>query len=926
MGKNDIKQKIQELVDKYDEVVKTGELKKYTEEETKKDFILPLFEILGWDVFNKKEVSAEEGIKSAGRVDYGFYIDSKPKFYLECKALKADLHDVKFAKQSISYSWNKGVTWAVLTDFESIKVFNTQNISETLAGKMLFEIPYKEFVDRLDQLQLLSKDSFEKGLINEYATKHGKMLQKVSITSVLSKDLNECRDILIEELSAANEGLEISDELLDEGVQKLLDRLIFIRVAEDRGIIDPPVLKAMIRQWQTGRKKGEELFESMVSKFRELDDEFNSNLFTEHPFEKWKDFGGGATEKVVKKLYGKEGYYEYDFKAVPADILGAVYENYLGYRLSQAKKGTRLGKDSKKRKEQGIYYTPTFIVDYIVENALKPVLDKCKSVNDLNKIKVLDPACGSGSFLLKALETIYEKHVEFGNTADESMVKATILTSNIYGVDLDEQAIEIARLNLLLSALTSQRKLPLLDKNIKNGNSLISGTDEELKKYFGENYRDKKPFNWEEEFPEVFAQGGFDVIIGNPPYVSYYSKQAQKIDKEVENFLRNKYEFLDDGKGKMRINSVMFFLERACFLLKKEGIFSYIIDLNIHENPFKSIRKFISENMRINEVVSGITAFDGIGSGQVILNASKSNNKNCDVKIKNNIDGKVRTIKYEDLIKDKNFSWEKEENEELINKIERNTIQLGDLVKINTGVAVYATKEGKETFIRDKKCEKCYPFLIGGKSIHFSYCVPLYNKYLLYDKSLEKDFNDKFDEEYFKKQGSHQRPFNLRKKEEYDRPKIIIRQSDVKLTATFTKELMYGNYSLFNLYDKENNAKILKFLLGLINSKLLTYYAIKKNIVLISPGKTPQIRSGQRGPIGLKQLPIVKTDSEQQKTIISLVDKMLELNKELQNEVENSNKWESIKKEIERTDKKIDEEVYRLCGLTEEEIKIVENE
>ena len=179
---------------------------------------------------------------------------------------------------------------------------------------------------------------------------------------------------------------------LDEGVQKLLDRLIFLRVAEDRGI-EGPILKELLREHE---EKGGHKFQSMIKKFRELDEIYNSNLFSEHPFEKWEEYGD-ATENVIKILYGKPGYYEYDFKVMPADVLGGVYENYLGYRLEKSRKGLSVSKDAKKRKEHGIYYTPDFIVDYIVKNTLKPVLDKCTSVEQLKKIKVLDPACGSGS-------------------------------------------------------------------------------------------------------------------------------------------------------------------------------------------------------------------------------------------------------------------------------------------------------------------------------------------------------------------------------------------------------------------------------------------------------------------------------------------------------------------------------------------------
>src|SRR4030042_598884 len=169
------------------------------------------------------------------------------------------------------------------------------------------------------------------------------------------------------------------------------------------------------------------------------------------------------------------------------------------------------------------------------QNTLKPVLDKCRSIEDLQRIKVLDPACGSGSFLIRAMQLMYEKYLEFGNTGGV-FTKIDILLNNIYGVDLDPQAVEIARLNLLISALDSRMKLPGLDKNIKNGNSLISGTDEELRKYFGTNYRDKKPFNWDEKFPEVFKQGGFNVIIGNPPYI-----RVQTLDKEDVRYFNSYY-------------------------------------------------------------------------------------------------------------------------------------------------------------------------------------------------------------------------------------------------------------------------------------------------------------------------------------------------------------------------------------------------
>ncbi len=343
--RKEAKEKIKKLVEKYEKVKMTGKLKSYTEEETKKDFILPLFEVFGWDTYNKNEVSAEESI-SSGRVDYGFYLNSRIKFYLEAKKLSADLHKEEFANQAIRYSWNKGAVWAILTDFESIKVFNAQDIEKELSDKLFFEIPYDKYLERFDQLSLLSKEAFQNDLLDKEAEKYGKKLQKVSVSSLLYKDLQRCRDILTNELGQWNE--KVSSDLLDEGVQKLLDRLIFIRVAEDRGIEDS-TLVPLVRRARDNNKGY--IYQAMVDKFRELDKLYNSNLFYPHPFEKWEEHSG-ATERVINILYGKKGYYEYDFKAMPSDVLGAVYENYLSHRLLKSKKGTTVSKDAKKERNK----------------------------------------------------------------------------------------------------------------------------------------------------------------------------------------------------------------------------------------------------------------------------------------------------------------------------------------------------------------------------------------------------------------------------------------------------------------------------------------------------------------------------------------------------------------------------------------------
>lgn len=916
---NEEKEKIQQLVEKYKFVVTSGKFKSYTEEETKKDFILPLFQILGWDIFDKKEVTAEES-QSGGRVDYGFYLDERLKFYVEAKSLKSDLHREEYADQVIKYSWNKGATWAILTDFESLKVFNAQVIDRQLADKLFFEIPCERYIEWLDRLWLLSKEAFKDNLIDKEAEKFGKKLQRVSVNTLLYKDLNECRDILTHDLSQWNP--KVDKDLLDEGVQKLLDRLLFLRVAEDRGL-EPPTLIPLIRRWESKGGK-EHLYQSMVEKFREFDEIYNSNLFSPHPFEKWEEYSG-ATEKVAKILYGKQGYYEYDFKAMPADVLGSVYENYLGYRLSQLQKGVSISKDAKKRKEQGIYYTPSFIVDYIVKNTLGPVLDKCKSIEDLKKIKVLDPACGSGSFLIKAMDLIYEKYKEFGNQGG-IYTKLSILLDNIYGVDLDQQAVEIARLNLLLNTLEGRVKLPYLDKNIKNGNSLISGTDEELEKYFGKNFRDKKPFNWNEEFPEVFKQGGFDVIIGNPPYVRADSKDLGY--PEFRKYLEEcgKYKTLYE-----KWDLFIPFIERGLNLLNNKGNLGFIISDAICTSKYAfKLLDLIQNSYHVNSIdyFENMKIFEA-GVNPVVFQISK-------IPIKRNVSKIIREGSFENIISEKEYSRNdfkklgrqgfKKDYQEI--KIKVSTVNLGNICYKSVGMVLNADEKiAKGEFKVDD--------LISNNKTKIN------TKPYIEAKDIE-DY--KIRRIRYLEWDTKRCPGKIRRKtfpELYEKPKLMVgsltggvyddtgllthhgvinfvkyidlnKVNNKSISTSIEKFNTFSRKELEQLSEKFN----LKYLLAIINSKFANFY--------LNNNRRHRLEN-YFYPDDFRNLPIADISLQDQQKFIDLVDKMINLNHELKVFPENSNQWNSIKSAIEKTDIKINEEVYKLYDLTPEEIEIVEN-
>lgn len=840
-----VREKIKNLVAKYETEKAAGKIAKYSEEETKRGFIEPLFEALGWDFSSKQEITLEEQI-SGDRVDYGFYLNGRIKFYLEAKKIAVDLHREDYAKQAIRYSWNKGVNWAVLTDFESVIVFNALSPEKTLAGKRYFEIPYTEYLERFDQLWLLSKEAILAGELDKEAEKHGKKLQKVSVTEKLAEDLNRCRKLLTEAFTTWNKG--VPADLIDEGVQKLLDRLIFIRVAEDRKI-EPPTLTPLLHQWKSGGQSGKTSpYQAMVQKFRELDKIYDSNLFSPHPFEQWEEFSG-ATEAVIEILYGDKNYFEYDFSAIPADVLGAVYENYLGYKLEQSKKDLDLSKDKRKRKEQGIYYTPRFIVDYIVQNALGPVLDKCKSINDLKKIKVLDPACGSGSFLVAAMNFLIKKYEEFGATAD-GFLKIQVLQNNIYGVDLDQQAVELARLNLLLNTFDAQTKLPSLSSNIKNGNSLISGTDEELEKYFGKNYRDKKPFNWQEEFPEVFKQGGFDVIIGNPPYVG-----ARELGLSDKTFFESSY-----VTAKEQYDLYILFIEKSLNLLKASGYLSFIVP-----NKFL-ITRYGMELRKLILETSTLVAFQDYSDANVFPDASV-----YPVVI---VLDKVKSPQLK-ITDDYNlldtFGFAKQNS--VISKIE----SIREVVKIKVWRPIAASSnviDGNHVVISNREVSR--------------YCFETKNKGSL-NKVRDIDFS---------------------------KNKIIMKKLCYNLEASLDE---FGYYPINTTYCIKLENADNKYILGLLNSKLLTYYVRQKYSETALRGGFIELRVFQ-----IEKLPLIDALKNEQNKIASLVEKMLSLNKEFKASTENSDQWQKLKDEIAKTDKKIDEEVYKLYGLTEEEIGVVE--
>lgn len=451
MEKADAKQEVAHLVSKLDGLTKR-EFKRYDEANTKKDFILPLFRALGWATEDRQEVTAEDKV-SRRRVDYAFRIEGIPKFFLEAKPLKADLDNPEYAWQAINYAWTKGVTWAVLTDFEGLRVYNAEWKGPSLLYNLFKDIPYTGYVERFDELWLLSRQSFEKSLLDIEAEKVAKKGKREPVGKELFDDLIVWRQRLYKQLRGWNKGY--SEAQIDEAVQRILDRLIFIRTAEDRELEERVLLPA-VREWrENGHRK--ELDKALVRIFREFDKEYDSELFETGHFCEKLACDSNTYALVIEGLYGmRDEVPTYNFDAIDVDVLGGIYEQYLSYRqglpeeVEEAKRA--------RRKKRGIYYTPKFVVQYIVENTVGRLLQE-RSHDEIRKLRILDPACGSGSFLIEAFEMLARYHQELRGGVGEALVvsrkregtspsptdleydefleRLRILRDNIYGVDLD---------------------------------------------------------------------------------------------------------------------------------------------------------------------------------------------------------------------------------------------------------------------------------------------------------------------------------------------------------------------------------------------------------------------------------------------------------------------------------------------------------
>ena len=633
-------EKIRELVSRFEEQLPTLKNAKYKEHNLRMEYLNPFWEALGWDIHNTKgqtqsykEVEQEDTLKIEnlrGAPDYCFR-KSKDKrfFYLEAKKPIENIKENNaHALQTRTYGWNGNLSISILSDFEEFGLYDCTKKpkeTDTVRTARLEYMTYKDYEKNFDFLwDTFSRDAVFGGSIDQFASKKIKR-GKDTVDKEFLISLDNWRTHLAENISLRNKN-NIDEDQLNFSVQQIIDRLIFLRIAEDRNIEPYGNLSAQL--------SGDNYYKNILGVFTNANNRYNSGLFdpSKDRITSELEIDNKVIKEIVSEMYYPKSPYLFD--VISVEILGSAYEQFLGKTITINNRGKAIIElKPEVRKAGGVYYTPQYIVDYIVENTVGKLLEN-KSPKEASEIKICDPACGSGSFLLGAYQYLLNWHKDYyltnggsfpfsegvpkGRGSNKSPLtpdanlttseKKRILLNNIFGVDIDTNAVEVTKLSLLLKCMEGEtqasishqmtmfheRVLPTLDDNIKSGNSLIDTDFYDGMIEFED--RKIKPFSWKKEFPTIFNNGGFDAVIGNPPYDVLEKERLGEINPHIalQNYILRNNSFKNALGGKL--NLYRFFVVKTIQLAKLNGRFGLIIPSSIlADKSCTSTRKFLLE-------------------------------------------------------------------------------------------------------------------------------------------------------------------------------------------------------------------------------------------------------------------------------------------------------------------------------------------
>lgn len=1018
-------QKISELVVRFEEQIDSYKNANYNETLTRRDFIDPFFKALGWDIDNEqgyaeayREVIHEDRVKigkATKAPDYSFKLPGgKRLFFVEAKKPSVVVKDdILPAYQIRRYGWSAKLPVSIITDFEEFAIYDCTKKPFPTDKASVARIKYLTFRDYLKEFDFIwdtfSKEQVLKGSFDKYIQGNANKKGTTTVDKEFLLSLDSWRTHLATSISWNNKTLD--EDEINFVVQQTIDRIIFLRIAEDRSIEPYGNLKSALSHG--------DYYQNLFTIFGEADAKYNSGIFD---FKKDKlshdvKIDNKVIKTIIKELYYPESPYEFSVLAV--EILGSAYEQFLG-KVIRITPGhhAKIEEKPEVRKAGGVYYTPQYVVEYIVKNTVGKLVEG-KAPKDICDIKIVDPACGSGSFLIGAYQYLLDWHKDYytsngklnaSSSAIRRGVKGDVLTpeghlttsekkrillNNIYGVDIDVNAVEVTKLSLLLKCMEGEtdatidnqlrmfheRVLPTLDNNIKSGNSLVDTDFYASQLDFGEEKK-IKPFKWEMAFPEVFNRktekpddelkiiaqkakqhaskalqyvseleeklnavnepainisliGGFDVVIGNPPYVA-----IEGIAQPERNYYSTKYPNL-----KKRLDLFGLFTDKGIKLLNENGKLGFIIPMQFLRNSaFELLRKNILNHNHIEEInYVGDKVFENVNNDTIILVIGKSKQKKQTVlsestTTKTNLNIKKQTTVFQSsFLQNQEFiiDLSSSDSKKLFSKIEKQKLKINErfiviqgIVSGLNGAFIY---NDKEIPILERVLLKRFIF---GSDFERYFMRDPQHQILYINKQIDIKQYPKTEEilKPFKKQLETRREvvkkvipwYSLqwpREMSSFAKPKILfqkIRNQKLKqrLVGTYDENGLYLGDGVIYLNSKSNDKSELKFLLALLNSHLYNFYYREQFLDI-------NLKIKYLSETSIIDYTAFGENSKLFNEIVNLVDQLLNLNIE-KYDARLPSSVTQIEGKIDYCENRINEIVYQLYELTDDEIKIVE--
>jgi len=846
----------------------TQSRKSGVEQNVKEKIIIPLLELLGYD--KVKDMDFEYNVRNK-RADIALMIKKTPKVIVECKSIEQDLD--KHIEQSVEYALRKTINWVILTNGVETRLYRTwiENVPEE-KDRELWRVNLKDLTKQFKKLaEWVSYKSLSTDKLEKISKEREKEIVETITEPQLVQNLKNAKEILtinaipkikvkfysdeqfkkqVEEWCISS-NLDINDE--DKWVKKLaketaynfINRAYFYRIAEDKGIVKPKLTKQSIENLKDSFSFIE-LCDLAFKEILKIDYKaiFEHNLFDKIEFD----------ENILKNILIQLS--KYNFKEIDSDILGKIYEHHI---------------DIKERKELGQFYTPKKIIDYIL-----------KKVKVTPKKKILDPACGSGGFLINAYGILKKQYM--GKGFNEAKSHEEILKKNIYGIDINPFAVQLTAMNLALKSLEQKTD----DINIVTTDSLIFG----LNNWIPLNHKDLNNNN-KNKFIAGTIPNKVDIVVGNPPYVRIRNIGKDKIKIYQKNL----------ETAKHRFDLFSLFIERGIKFLDNNGKLGFIVSNTLLTNDvLEPIRKFVLDNCIIEEIVDlgrGVFEEANVNTVIIILKREKDEEKRNKNKIKiiTKMNDKNKITKSHIIIQNKfnenelkRFIIVKKDTkvENVMEKIKENSNPLEEFVEGSCGIQIWSNKKDREKnpyYLSNTKENEMYKPIIEGKDIN-SFSYKFNNQYLLYSKKLlERAREERF----------------------FTAPeKLVMRYIGKRLICAFDNQQYYTQKSVLCLIPK--NEKInLNYIMAIINSKLMNWYYLK----LMGENIYPRINLNY-----VLKFPIKNITQNEMRKINSVVVKICKMNKKLK-----QSKSKELDKQRKKLIEQLDEKIFQIYGISKNDLK-----